>query len=107
MLAVRWLSAITMLLVLVQAALIGQALYLGEMSLLALHGWLGSGSFLASAFVISVIALYYDQKCFDLKTFWLALGIAVVSTITELICSKGLDNLFIPLSVVFMLLIFM
>ncbi len=69
--------------------------------------WLGSGSFLASAFVISVIALYYDQKCFDLKTFWLALGIAVVSTITELICSKGLDNLFIPLSVVFMLLIFM
>jgi len=46
MLAVRWLSAITMLLVLIQAALIGQALYLGEMSLLALHGWLGSGSFL-------------------------------------------------------------
>ena len=46
MLAVRWLTAITTLLVLVQAAMIGQALYLGEMSLLALHGWLGSGSFL-------------------------------------------------------------
>jgi dolichol kinase len=69
--------------------------------------WLGSGSFLASAFVISVIALYYYQKSFDLKTFWLALGIAVVSTITEMISSKGLDNLFLPLSVAFMLLIFM
>lgn len=46
MLIVRWLSAITTLLVLLQAALIGQALYLGEMSLLSLHGWMGSGSFL-------------------------------------------------------------
>jgi len=46
MLAVRWLTAVTTLLVLLQAAMIGQALYLGEMSLLALHGWLGSGSFL-------------------------------------------------------------
>ena len=46
MLAVRWLTAITTVLVLLQAAMIGQALYLGEMSLLNLHGWLGSGSFL-------------------------------------------------------------
>ena len=57
MLAVRWLSAITALLVLLQAALIGQALYLGEMSLLALHGWLGSGSFLLALLLVGAALL--------------------------------------------------
>ena len=54
---VRWLSALTTLLVLVQAGLIGQALYLGEMSLLALHGWLGSGSFLLAILLTGSIFL--------------------------------------------------
>jgi hypothetical protein len=54
---VRWLSALTTLLVLVQAALIGQALYLGEMSLLSLHGWLGSGSFLLAIVLTGAIFL--------------------------------------------------
>ncbi len=48
MLVVRWLSVITTLLVLVQAALIGQYLFLGAGSMLGLHGWLGSGSLLLS-----------------------------------------------------------
>ena len=55
MTVVRWLSALTMLLVLVQAGLIGQALYLGEMSLLSLHGWLGSGSFLLAILLLGSI----------------------------------------------------
>jgi hypothetical protein len=57
MLAVRWISALTMLLVLLQAALIGQALYLGEMSLLALHGWLGSGSFILALLLVGAAIL--------------------------------------------------
>ncbi|MDQ2651950.1 MAG: hypothetical protein M3Z20_02800 [Chloroflexota bacterium] len=57
MLAVRWISAITALLVLLQAALIGQALYLGEMSLLALHGWLGSGSFILALLLVGAAFL--------------------------------------------------
>lgn len=61
MLVVRWLSAITMLLVLLQAALIGQALYLGEMSLLSLHGWMGSGSFLL-ALVLTGAAFLAAQR---------------------------------------------
>lgn len=54
---VRWLSALTTVLVLVQAGLIGQALYLGEMSLLSLHGWLGSGSFLLAILLTGAIFL--------------------------------------------------
>ncbi len=42
---VRWLSGITMALVLLQAVLIGQALYLGDPSRTALHGWIGSVTF--------------------------------------------------------------
>lgn len=54
---VRWLSAITTLLVLVQAALIGQALYQGQMSLLGVHGWLGSGSFVLAILLAAAIFL--------------------------------------------------
>jgi hypothetical protein len=57
MLAVRWISAITALLVLLQAALIGQALYLGESSLLTLHGWLGSGSFILALLLVGAAYL--------------------------------------------------
>lgn len=69
--------------------------------------WLGSGSFLVSCFIISTIALYFYRMSFDLKTFWLAMGIAVVSTIVELFSWRGSDNLFIPMSVLLMLVIFL
>lgn len=70
--------------------------------------WLGSGSFLVSSFVISIIALlYFYQGAFILKTFWLALGIAVVSTLVELLSNNGADNLFIPMSVLMMLILFL
>lgn len=57
MLAVRWISAITTVLVLLQAALIGQALYMGDMSLTAVHGWLGSGSFILALLLLGAALL--------------------------------------------------
>jgi dolichol kinase len=44
---------------------------------------------------------------FDLKTFWLALAIALVSTIAEMLSWRGSDNLFIPVSVLVMLILFL
>jgi heme A synthase len=45
---VRWLAGITMALVLIQALLIGQGLYLGDPGKTALHGWLGSASLIGA-----------------------------------------------------------
>ncbi len=69
--------------------------------------WLGSGAFLASSFIISLIALYFHRGVFDLKSFWLALSIGVVTTLAELISWRGSDNLSIPLSAVLVLVLFM
>jgi phytol kinase len=68
---------------------------------------LGSSSFFLSSFLISVIALYYHRMIFDVKTFWLALIIALVGTLVELFSWRGLDNLFIPMSVLLLLVIFL
>lgn len=68
---------------------------------------LGSSTFLVSSFIISIIALYFNRMVFDLKTFWLALGIAIISTLVEMFSWRGSDNLFIPLSVVLMLILFL
>ena len=69
--------------------------------------YLGSGAFLFSSFIISIIALFFNRMVFDLKVFWLALGIALASTVVELFSWKGTDNLFIPITVLLMLMIFM
>jgi dolichol kinase len=68
---------------------------------------LGSGSFLLSSFIISIFALYFNRMVFDFKTFWLSLAIAVVATTAELISWRGSDNLFIPVSVIAMIIIFL
>jgi phytol kinase len=68
---------------------------------------LGSSSFFISSFLISLIALYYHRMVFDAKTFWLALIIAVAGTLVELFSWWGTDNLFIPMSVLLMLVIFL
>jgi len=68
---------------------------------------LGSGSFLLSSFIISIIALYFNRMVFDLKTFWLALAIAVVATFAELLSWRGSDNIFIPMSVIAMMILFL
>lgn len=77
MLTVRWLSAITALLVLLQAALIGQALYLGDTSLLSLHGWLGSGSFLLALLLTGAAFLAVQRG--ELPRSVIAHGLIVVA----------------------------
>jgi len=67
----------------------------------------GSGAFLISSFVISIIALYFNRGVFDPETFWLALVVAVVSMLAEMFSWRGSDNLTIPLSVAFALLLFL
>ena len=68
---------------------------------------LGSSSFFISCFLISLISLYYHRMVFDAKTFWLAFSIAIVGTLVELFSWRGTDNLFIPMSVLLMLVIFL
>lgn len=67
----------------------------------------GSGAFLVTSFMISIIALYFNRGVFDLKTFWLGLVIAIVSTLAELFSWRGSDNLTIPVSVCFTLVLLM
>lgn len=69
--------------------------------------YLGSGSFLVSSFIISVIAFYFHFEAFDLNTFWLSLAIAITGTLAELISWRGSDNLTIPLSVALILILFL
>jgi len=94
------------------AAILGMSGWKGN-GKIKLFGWksrktyFGSAAFLLTSFVISVIALYYYRQSFDLKTFWLALVVAVVGTLSELICWRGSDNLTIPLSVAIVLVIFL
>lgn len=68
---------------------------------------LGSASFFISCFLISLVGLFYYRMVFDAKTFWLAISIAVVGTLVELFSWRGTDNLFIPMSVLMMLVIFL
>ncbi len=69
--------------------------------------YLGSGAFLLSSLVISVIAFYFHFHLFDSKTFWLAILIAVTGTLAELISWRGSDNLSIPLGVMLVLVLFL
>lgn len=68
--------------------------------------WLGSGAFFISSFLISIIALYFYQMQFDFKLFWLSFLIAITGTLAELLSYKGSDNLFIPMSVLLVLVLF-
>jgi hypothetical protein len=58
---VRWVAALTIALVLIQAVLIGQALYIGDASRLALHGYLGNVSFLA-AVVLAGLLVFASRR---------------------------------------------
>lgn len=68
---------------------------------------IGTGAFLVTSFVISLIALYFHREVFDLKTFWLALAVSAVGTLAELAAWRGSDNLSIPLGVVLVLVLFL
>ena len=67
----------------------------------------GSIAFFISSFIVSIIALYFHRLSFDPKTFWIALLVAIVGTLTEMFSWKGTDNLFIPMSVLLVLIIFL
>lgn len=67
--------------------------------------WLGSISFFVSCFIISIVALYFNQMKIDLQTIWIAFIISLVSSIVELISWKGTDNLLIPMSVLLVLIL--
>ncbi len=69
--------------------------------------YIGSGAFLFSSFMISIIGLYFNRMVFDLKTFWLALAIAVVTTLAEFFSFRGTDNFSIPISALLMLMLFL
>ena len=58
---VRWVAALTIAIVLIQAVLIGQALYIGDASRLALHGYLGNVSFLA-AVVLAGLLIFASRR---------------------------------------------
>ncbi|WP_319481076.1 phosphatidate cytidylyltransferase [uncultured Draconibacterium sp.] len=67
----------------------------------------GSGAFLLTSFVISLLALFFNRGVFDLKTFYIGLAVALVSTLAELLSWRGSDNLTIPLGAAFTLLLLM
>lgn len=54
-LAVRWIAGLTALIVLIQAMLIGQSLFLADPGKQVLHGWLGNAAFIA-ALLLAVLA---------------------------------------------------
>jgi hypothetical protein len=54
---VRWLSGITMALVLLQVILIGQGLYLGNPSQIALHGWIGNVTFVGAIVLAGLVII--------------------------------------------------
>jgi phytol kinase len=67
--------------------------------------WLGSLSFFISCYVLCIIALYFNQQKINPETFLIALVITLVGTLAELFSWKGIDNLMIPLSVLFTMIL--
>jgi hypothetical protein len=59
--AARWIAGIITGLVLIQAALIGQSLFLADPGKQVLHGWIGNASFLA-AVVLVVLAVLAARR---------------------------------------------
>lgn len=77
MMVVRWLSAATALLVIVQASLIGQYLFLGHGDMLGLHGWLGSGSFVLA--ILLTAAAFMAVRQGELPRSVLLTGLVVTA----------------------------
>lgn len=62
----------------------------------SLGGWMAG---FITAFVVNIFLFTLLQLSFPVSFLWLALGIAIVSSLTEFISPFGLDNITIPLSV--------
>jgi hypothetical protein len=72
---VRWLSGITMALVLLQAVLIGQGLFLGDPSRIALHGWIGNLTFVGAIVLAGFVLICVRRG--DLSRSALGLGVLI------------------------------
>ncbi|MFO7999294.1 MAG: hypothetical protein R6U86_09980 [Bacteroidales bacterium] len=68
--------------------------------------WLGSMAFFTSAFIICLIAFYFNKGGFELQTVGLSVIIAIVTATAELLSPKGTDNLVIPMSIILVLILF-
>ena len=72
---VRWVAALTIAIVLIQAALIGQALYVGDATRFTLHGDLGNAAFRGAVVLAGLLGLGVRRG--ELPRAALALGILV------------------------------
>lgn len=64
----------------------------------------GSSAFFFTAFIVSLIALYFNRGSFQVETFGIALLVAAAGTVAEILSWRGSDNLSIPLGVAAVLL---
>lgn len=72
---VRWVAALTIAIVLIQAFLIGQALYIGDASRFALHGYLGNVSFVGAVVLAGLLVV--AQRRGELPRSAMTLGLVV------------------------------
>jgi hypothetical protein len=80
---VRWLAGITLALILIQAVQIGQALYLGDPSRTALHGWIGNVTFVG-VFALAGLVIFGVRRG-ELRRPALGLGmLAAILTVTQI-----------------------
>lgn len=73
----RTLTGIAAALVLVQAVLAGQWLG-GNLSMIEVHGWLGSGTFVLTILLAGVSALGWRQGVLDVKPFAVSAGLVLL-----------------------------
>ena len=77
-----------------------------------IYGWklnktyLGSVVFFLTALVISLYVLHWFTGLLSPKTLTIAFSVALGAAIVELISSKGLDNITVPLTAIMILLMF-
>jgi uncharacterized membrane protein len=76
---VRWLSGITMVLVLLQAVLIGQGLFLGDPSRIALHGWIGNLTFVGAIVLAGFVLICVRRGELSRSALGLSLLIALLT----------------------------
>ncbi len=72
---VRWVAALTIAIVLIQAFLVGQALYIGDASRFALHGYLGNVSFIGAVVLAGLLVMGFRRG--ELPRAAVTLGVIV------------------------------
>ena len=81
--AVRWLSGITMALVLIQALLIGQGLFLGDPSRISLHGWIGNLTFVGAVVLAGLVIIGFRRGELNRAALGLG-GLIVLLTVAQI-----------------------